>query len=257
MDLRDRHAHRAAGQGVSASRQTHSPSGGRRTWTVSSVLRKPHSARVEDSTHPGGGVGAGHQPLDRRDPLTLDQVGRTHPHHPRPGVREVPRDPPPVDRVDVAAAPSGGRSRVVPSSGPWVGPTAPVGAGPRRPGTARPGRSRPGGRARRRTARRRPAGPCARAAGPTPRPRGPTGTGPSSSIVNRPMTASDRPSIARASNPAGGPPCWLSGPTEAVERATRSPPGRPGGPWNGRNWALRVDFSICLAAVYPPRSLPL
>ena len=28
---------------VSASRQTHSPSGGRRTWTVSSVLRNPHS----------------------------------------------------------------------------------------------------------------------------------------------------------------------------------------------------------------------
>ena len=37
---------------VAASRHTHSPAGGRSTWTVSSVLRNPHSAGSSSAETP-------------------------------------------------------------------------------------------------------------------------------------------------------------------------------------------------------------
>ena len=185
---------------VTASRQTHSPSGGRSTCTVSSVLRKPHSRTSSAALAAGRRVDAGQQPLHRRERLSFDQAGWPHPHHARPRLVDAALDPTPLDRVEVAAVPMRrARADGLPSAG-----VCPSGAF--LPGSARRwprgnSQARPIAATRSRSTwyrsdsaeRDRAAG--AEHPGPGPRPGRP-GPGPRSPIVNRPITrsaASSRP----------------------------------------------------------------
>ena len=149
-------------------------------------------AYVERRARSGRRVDARQQALHRRDRLALHQAGWPHPHHTRPRLVDAALDPPPLDRVEVAAVPLRRARPLEPSSGVCGERLAPGARPVGRPGgTARLGRRRRRGRGPRRTARdsaratERP-GRSTRARTAT----GPTGTGPQSSIVNRPITRS-------------------------------------------------------------------
>ena len=188
--------------------------------------------RVEGSRGAGGRVDAAQQPLQRRHLLAgQERHQRAHPDHGRPGSGDGALDPLPLDRVEVAAVPRRRRVLVVAVVRPVLQRYAGRAPGPRSTGNAH---------AWARASTRPDSSLSSAWRSDTVRPgrstdvvtvSGSTGTGPSRSIVNRPIirgVPSSIASSARPSSAAGGPPCWaeaLQGPAVAVVERRGRPRG--------------------------------
>ena len=205
---------------VTASTQTHSPSGMRSRWTVRSTLMKRNSPPVEDGADPVADVGDDQRPLQRRGLLAGDErepasASRPSPAPARGSRRSAPATPSPCGSRRPA------RSRKNSGTEPCSGP-----------GGGSPGRSAPrAGRARAVRIRQ----PRARISSCSPsrseastswtrRPgrttlastsTGPIGTGRRISKVTRPtwklVGVRRAASISRPISAEGGPACWAPG----------------------------------------------